>query len=102
LILEDSKKTQIVFQKIKIQLGYGRNPNSRSYSWKRTSQNGTGENQGSKRIEDTDKDQRCRKLPRICKLLQTIHSEFQPHSEAIKQTERKKRMGVERRTSMSL
>jgi len=46
--------------------------------------NGTGENQGSKRMEDTDKDQRYRKLSRICKLLQVIHSKFQPYSETIK------------------
>ena len=53
-------------------------------------------------MEDTDKDQRCRKLSRICELLQAIHSKFQPYSETIKWAERKERMGVKRRTSMSL
>jgi len=51
---------------------------------KRTSQNGTGENKNSKRMEGTNEDQRCRKLPRICELLQVIHSKFQLHSKTIK------------------
>ena len=85
-----------------MELQYRRNPNSSSYSWKRTSQNRTGENQGSKRMKDTNEDQGCRKLPRICKLLQTIYSEFQPHSETIKRAERKERIRVKRRTSTSL
>ena len=53
-------------------------------------------------MEDANEDQRCRKLSRICKLLQTIHSKLQPYSETIKQTEEKERMEVERRTSTSL
>jgi len=53
-------------------------------------------------MEDTDEDQRCRKLPRIYELLQMIHSKLQPYSETIKQTKGNKRMGVERRTSTSL
>jgi len=73
-----------MFQMVKMRLQYGRNPNSRSYSWKRTSQNEIEENQGSKRIEDSNEDQRCRKLPRIYELLQMIHSELQPHSKVIK------------------
>ena len=53
-------------------------------------------------MKDTNKDQRYGKLPRICELLQVIHSKFQPHSEIIKRAERKERMGVERRISTSL
>ena len=54
LIFEDSRKTQFVFQKIKIWLQYGRNPNTRSSHWKRTSPNERRKDQGSKRIKDTD------------------------------------------------
>ena len=54
LIFEDSRKTQFVFQKIKMQLQYGRNPDTRSSHWKMTSPNGRRKNQGSKRMEDTN------------------------------------------------
>ena len=53
-------------------------------------------------MKDTNKNQRCKKLSRIRKFLQTIHSELQLHSKAIKQAEKKERIGVERRTSTSL
>jgi len=39
-----------------MQLWHGRNPDSRSYSQKRTSQDGTRENQSSKEIENPNKD----------------------------------------------
>ena len=52
-------------------------------------------------MEDTNQNKRHRKLSKICKLLQTIHLEFQPHSKAIKQVEREERMGMERRTPTS-
>ena len=35
----------------------------RSGSWERTSQNGTRENKGSKRMENTDEDQGRQKFP---------------------------------------
>jgi len=52
-------------------------------------------------MENTNEDQKCRKHPKICELLQMIYSEFQPHSKTIKQAERKGRMGVEKKTSTS-
>ena len=67
-----------------MQLQHGRNSNFKSHSQKWTSQNRTGENQDSQRMEDTNKDQECRKLSRICELLQIIHSKLQPYSETIK------------------
>jgi len=48
---------------IKMQLRHGRNPNSRSYSWKRTSQDGTRKNQDSKEMENPNEDQEHKKLP---------------------------------------
>ena len=54
LIFKDSGKTQFVFQKIKIQLQHGRNPNTRSSYWKSISPNRRRKDQGSKRVEDTD------------------------------------------------
>ena len=70
------------------------NPYPRSDSWKRTSQNGTRENKGSKRTENTDEDQRCRKFPRICQFLLMIHLQLQSYRKTIKRTERKKEMKI--------
>ena len=53
---------------IKIQFQYGRNPYSRSYSGKETSQNGAEEDQGSKRVENANESQRHGKFPQIHKL----------------------------------
>ena len=78
-----TEKHNLCFKQSKCDFNNGENTNIRSYCQEGTSQNGTGENQGSKRIEDTDKNQRYRKLPRIYELPQTIHSEFQPHSKTI-------------------
>jgi len=72
-ILKDCRETQSVFQMIKMQLYYGRNSNIRSCCWKETSKDGVGEDQSSQGLEDTNKDQRCGKLPRICKFLLKIY-----------------------------
>ena len=65
-------------------LQYGRNPYSRSYNGKGTSQNGAEEDQGSKRIEDTNESQGCGEFSQICKLLSTLYPELQLHSKTIK------------------
>ena len=75
-------------------LQYGRNPHSRSYSGERTSQNGAGEDQGSKRIEDTNEGQEYREFPGICKLLSTFYSGLQPYSKTIKWIERQEGMEI--------
>jgi len=59
---EDSRKTQPVFQMIKMQFQYGENSYPRSNSGKGTSQDGTREDKGSERMENTNKSQRCRKF----------------------------------------
>ena len=46
-----------------MQLQYGRNSYSRSYSRKGTSQNGVGEDQSNKRIKDANEGQRCGEFP---------------------------------------
>ena len=46
LVFEDCGETQSVFQKIKMQFQYRRNPNTRDYCWKETSQNRIGGDQG--------------------------------------------------------
>ena len=81
---------------------HGRYSNFKGYSWKRTGQNGTEKDQDYKRMEDTNENQRSRKFPWICKLLQAIHPKFQPHSKAIKWVEREERMGMERRTPIDI
>ena len=53
-------------------------------------------------MEDTNKDQGCRKLSRVCELLQTIHSKLQPHSETTKWTKGKEKVRMERRTPTGL
>ena len=53
-------------------------------------------------MEDTNQDEGHRKFPRICELLQIIHSKLQPYNKATKQVKEKERMGVERRTSTSI
>jgi len=45
--------------------------------------NRTREGQGSKRMEDSNKNQRNGKLLRICKLLLKVHPELQSYSKAI-------------------
>ena len=46
-----------------MQLQYGRNFYSRSYSGKGTSQNGVGEDQSNKRMKDANEGQRCGEFP---------------------------------------
>ena len=75
-----------------MQLQYGRNSNTRSNCWKRTSQDGTRKDQGSQGMENANESQRHRKFPRICKLLQRIYSKLQLYSKTIKQVEREKGM----------
>ena len=62
LLFEDSRKTQSVFQEVKIQLQYRRNPYLRSHSREGIGQDGTREDKSSKGVEDTNKDQGCEKL----------------------------------------
>ncbi len=67
-----------------MRLQHGRNPYFRGGGWQGTSQNGAGEDQGSKRIEDTNEGQEYREFPGICKLLSTFYSGLQPYSKTIK------------------
>ena len=79
-------------------LQYERNIYSRSYSGKGTSQNGAGEDQGSKRMEYANKGQGCKKFSWICKLLLMLYPELQPYSKTIKWIEGQERMEMEWRT----
>ena len=101
-IFEDSRETQPVFQKIKMQLQHGRNPYFRSGCWQRADSNGTRKDQGSKRMEDTDKSKRCGKLPRIHKFLLTLYTKLQLHCQAIKRTKRQERVEMGRETPKSI
>ena len=87
---------------IEIQLQHGGNSYPRSGSWKRTSQNGTRENKGSKRMENTNKDQGRQKFPRIHQFLLTVYSQLQPYCKAIKQIEGQKGMERGKGTSRSI
>jgi len=87
---------------IKMRFQYGRNPYSRSYSGKETSQNGAGEDQGSKRVENANESQRHGKFSQICKLQLTLYPEFQPHSKTIKQIKRKKEIEMGQITPKSI
>jgi len=102
LILEDSREAQPVFQKIEMRLQYGGNPYPRGGCWQRTDLNGTRKNQGSKRMEDTDKSERHGKLPEVCKFLLTLYTKLQPHCQDIKQTKRQERVEVGRETPKSI
>ena len=84
-----------------MQLQYGGNPNIGSNSQQRASTNGTRQGQGSKIIENTNKNQRSGKLLRICKFLLEVHSKLQSYSKAIEQPKRKEEMKMGRRTSTS-
>ena len=82
---EDSGKTQSVFQTIKMRLQYGGNFYPKGNSGKGTSQDGTREDKGSERMENTNKSQRCWEFPWICQFLLMIHPQLQSHSKAIEQ-----------------
>ena len=85
-----------------MRLQYGGNPHTRSSSWKRTSQNGTGENKSSEKMENTNKSQGCQEFPRIRQLLPTIYLQLQSYSETTKQTERQEGIEMGRRTSKGI
>ena len=59
-----------------MRLQHGGNSYPRSGSWKRTSQNEIRENKGSKRMENTNKNQGSRKLPQIRQFLPMVHSQL--------------------------
>ena len=59
-----------------MQLQYRKNPDTRSNCWKRTSPDGRRQNQGSKRVEDTDQSQKSGEFSGICKFLQKIHQKL--------------------------
>ena len=91
-----------MLQEIKMRLQYGRNPDTWSNCRMRTNQDGTREDKGSKRMEDADEDQRCRKFPWICQFLQTIHSQLQSYSKTIERIERKEGMEMGKGTLGSI
>ena len=78
---------------------YGGDSDIGSNSWQMTSTNGTRQGQGSQRIENTNENQRSRKLLKICKFLLEVYLELQLYSEAIEQSERKEGMEMGRRKS---
>ena len=51
---------------------------------KGTSSDGRRQNQDNERVEDTDQNQRSGEFSGICKLLQKIYQEFQPHGKTVK------------------
>ena len=53
-------------------------------------------------MEDTNENQKSRKLSGICKFLQKIYLEFQSYSKTIEQVERQEGMGMVRRTLTSI
>ena len=85
-----------------MRLQHGGNSYSRSGSWERTSQNGTRENQGSKRMENTDKDQGCQKFPQICQFLPMVHSQLQSYRKTIKRIEGQKGIEMGKGTPRSI
>jgi len=101
-IFEDSREAQPVFQKIEMRLQHGENPYFRGGCQQRTDSNGTRKDQGSKRMEDANKSERCGKLSGIFKLLSTLYTKLQPHCQAIKQTKRQERVEMRRGTSKSI
>ena len=72
-------------------LQYGRNSDTGSNSWQRTSTNRARQGQGSQRMESANKNQRSGKLLRICELLSKVHSELQLYDKTIEWPKRKKK-----------
>ena len=99
MIFEDSREAQPMFQKVKMRLQHGRNPNFRSGGWQRTDLNGIRKDQDSKGMEDTDKSQRCGKLPGIRQFLSTLYTKLQPYCQTTKQAKRQERVEMGRKTS---
>ena len=87
---------------IEMQLQHRGNSYPRSGSWKRTSKNGTRENKGSKRMENTDKNQESWKFPWIRQFLPTVHSQLQSYRKTIKWIEGQKGMEMRKGTSRSI
>ena len=85
-----------------MRLQHGENHYLRGSCWQRIDSNGTRKDQGSKRMEDADKSERCGKLPGVCKFLSTLYTKLQPHCQDIKQTKRQKRVEVGRETLKSI
>ena len=85
-----------------MRLQHGGNSYLRSDSWERTNQNGTREDKGSKRMENTDEGQGRRKFPRICQFLPTVHSQLQSYSKTIKQIEGQKGTEIGKGTPRSI
>ena len=81
---------------------HGRNPYFRGSSRQGTSQDGTRKDQGSQRIENPDKNQRCRKFSRICKLLSKIYPQLQPYSKTPERTEGQERVEMGEGTSRGI
>ena len=52
-------------------------------------------------MENTHQDKKSRKLPGIHQFLQMVHKEFQLYGKTSQQTQRKKRVEMERRTTES-
>jgi len=94
-VSEDCRETQSVFQMVKMWFQYRRNSNTGSSHWKRTSQDGTKKDQSSHEMEDTDKGQECRKLPRICQFLQKIYLKLQSYNKVFKWAKREKRVNMD-------
>ena len=53
-------------------------------------------------MKDTNKGQRCRKLPRVCKFLLIVHLKLQPHSKTIERTKRQEGLEMGGRTLESI
>ena len=101
-IPENSREAQPVFQKIEMQLQHGENPYPRSGCWQRTDSNRTRKDQGSKRMKDTNKNEKRGKLPGVCKFLSTLYTKLQLHYQAIKRTKRQEKVEVGRGTPKSI
>ena len=67
-----------------MQLQHGENSYLRGGHWQRTNSNGTRKDQGSERIEDTNKSKGHGKLPGIRKYLSMLYTKLQSHCQAIK------------------
>ena len=63
---------------------HGGNPYLRDGSGKRTSQDGTEKDKGSKEVENTNKSQGHQEFPWICQFLLMIHPQLQLYSKTTK------------------
>ena len=53
-------------------------------------------------MKDANKNQKSRKLPRICKFLQKVHLELQSYSKTIEQVKRKEGVDMDKKTPMGI